>query len=96
MASSLLFLSLPLLLFLSPASSLSFSSDHTQSYIVYMGGSKGVDKSDMKVAELSHVQLLSSVIPSEERERMSVGHVYHHSFKGFSASLTAREASLLS
>uniref|UniRef100_A0A803N783 Uncharacterized protein n=1 Tax=Chenopodium quinoa TaxID=63459 RepID=A0A803N783_CHEQI len=67
-----------------------------QSYIVYMGGSNDQDELDMKITESAHLQLLSSVIPSSERERMSVGHVYHHTFRGFSAFLTATEASLLS
>ncbi|XP_019108142.2 CO(2)-response secreted protease isoform X2 [Beta vulgaris subsp. vulgaris] len=92
MASPLLFLSLPFLLFFSPA----FSHHTPQNYIVYMGGSQGEGETDMKIAESDHLQLLSSVIPSEERERMSVGHVYHHAFRGFSAFLTAKEASLLS
>ncbi|KNA05691.1 hypothetical protein SOVF_187980, partial [Spinacia oleracea] len=101
MASFLLFLSLPLLFF-SPVSSSSSPSSLPddqipKSYIIYMGGSNVEDdESDMKVAESAHLQLLSSVIPSDEGERMSVNHVYHHSFRGFSAFLTPSEASLLS
>ncbi|CAO2833094.1 unnamed protein product [Amaranthus hypochondriacus] len=90
-----LFLSLlPLFLFFfSPVS----SHQTPQSYIVYLGGSNGGDADfDMEIAESAHLQLLSTVIPSEEIERVSVGHVYHHAFRGFSAILTASEASLLS
>ncbi|KAL9224993.1 hypothetical protein vseg_000967 [Gypsophila vaccaria] len=97
MASILFFLSLSLSLSLSLLfSSTASSPDKTpQNYIVYMGATKGV-QADVKVAESAHLQLLSSVIPSEEAERVSVGHVYHHTFRGFSALLTPAEASLLS
>ncbi|KAH9752723.1 CO(2)-response secreted protease [Citrus sinensis] len=60
-------------------------------YVVYMGSSSNVG-----VAELAHLQLLSSIIPSEESDRISLIHHYKHSFKGFSAMLTEKEASVLS
>ncbi|KAH9622998.1 hypothetical protein KSS87_007941, partial [Heliosperma pusillum] len=95
MASHLLFISFFLLYFSTRSSSSSPPSDKTpQSYIVYMGASSG--EGDMKVEELGHLELLSSIIPSEEAERVSVGHVYEHAFRGFSALLTHAEASLLS
>ncbi|KAI3948103.1 hypothetical protein MKX01_014702 [Papaver californicum] len=65
-----------------------------KSYIVYMGKSTK-EQGDIEDAKLCHLTLLSSVIPSEERERLFLKHVYH-SFKGFSAMLTEEEASLLS
>ncbi|KAK4487651.1 hypothetical protein RD792_005695 [Penstemon davidsonii] len=37
--------------------------------------------------ELSHLKLLSSLIPSEERERIFLLNSYNHAFKGFSAML---------
>ncbi|KAK9735063.1 hypothetical protein RND81_04G181200 [Saponaria officinalis] len=97
MAPLLVFLSIALVFFFPiTSSSSSSSSDKTpQNYIVYMGATRGVQM-DMKVAELAHLQLLSSVIPREEAERVSVGHVYHHAFRGFSALLTPSQASLLS
>ncbi|KAI3912560.1 hypothetical protein MKW92_018821 [Papaver armeniacum] len=66
-----------------------------KSYIVYMGRSTK-EQGDIEDAKLSHLTLLSSVIPSEESERLFLKHIYHHSFKGFSAMLTEEEASLLS
>ncbi|XP_074312364.1 CO(2)-response secreted protease-like [Silene latifolia] len=97
MASYLLFISLSLLYFSTTMPSASPSSDKTpQNYIVYMGASRGIG-GDMKVEEeLGHLELLAAVIPSEEAERVSVGHVYEHAFRGFSALLTHAEASLLS
>ncbi|XP_062092047.1 CO(2)-response secreted protease-like [Humulus lupulus] len=71
-------------------------------YVVYMGAPKpssnnGNEAADAKVDDkLAHLQLLSSVIPSEEKERISLIHHYHHAIRGFSAMLTDSEASLLS
>ncbi|XP_062105157.1 CO(2)-response secreted protease-like [Humulus lupulus] len=71
-------------------------------YVIYMGAPKpspnnGNEAADAKVDEqLAHLQLLSSVIPSEEKERISLIHHYHHAIRGFSAMLTHSEASLLS
>ncbi|KAI3888122.1 hypothetical protein MKX03_037533 [Papaver bracteatum] len=66
-----------------------------KSYIVYMGRSTK-ELGDIEAAKLSHLTLLSSVIPSGESERLFLKHIYHHSFKGFSAMLTEEEASSLS
>ncbi|KAI3980036.1 hypothetical protein MKX01_042690 [Papaver californicum] len=63
-----------------------------KSYIVYMGRSTK-EQGDIEDAKLSHLTLLSSVIP---RVKDCFSNTYHHSFKGFSAMLTEEEASLLS
>ncbi|KAI3445161.1 hypothetical protein Pfo_001826 [Paulownia fortunei] len=62
-----------------------------QPYIVYMGSSSASGGGD-----LSHLQLLSSLIPSEESERNFLLNSYNHAFKGFSAMLTENEAFVLS
>ncbi|KAG4164240.1 hypothetical protein ERO13_A13G000100v2 [Gossypium hirsutum] len=59
-------------------------------YVVYMGSSAG------ETAESDHLQLLSTVIPREERERISITNHYNHALRGFSAMLTDDEASELS
>ncbi|KAA3454190.1 CO(2)-response secreted protease-like [Gossypium australe] len=59
-------------------------------YVVYMGSSAG------ETAEPDHLQLLSTVIPREERERISITNHYNHALRGFSAMLTDDEASELS
>ncbi|KAK2634531.1 hypothetical protein Ddye_029323 [Dipteronia dyeriana] len=64
-----------------------------QTYVVYMGSSSSTD---VEVAKLAHLQLLSSIIPSEESERINLIHHYSRAFKGFSAMLTEKEASALS
>ncbi|EEF36839.1 Xylem serine proteinase 1 precursor, putative [Ricinus communis] len=95
---------LQLLLFLSLLPSLlitsTYSSSQTpQQYIVYMGssgnGNVGGENTDQSV-ESAHLQLLSSIIPSHESERISLVHHYSHAFTGFSAMLTEIEASELS
>ncbi|KAK6119197.1 hypothetical protein DH2020_047071 [Rehmannia glutinosa] len=48
------------------------------------------------IEDLSHLQLLSSLIPSEESDRNYLLNSYNHAFKGFSAMLTENEASTLS
>ncbi|XP_062092048.1 CO(2)-response secreted protease-like [Humulus lupulus] len=68
-------------------------------YVIYMGAPKPLSNGnevDSKVADQSaHLQLLSSIVPSEEKERISLIHHYHHAFRGFSAMLTDNEASFL-
>ncbi|XVE95758.1 hypothetical protein REPUB_Repub02eG0127200 [Reevesia pubescens] len=72
----------------------SASSNQTpKHYVVYMGSSSE-EKSEG--AESDHVQLLSTVIPRQERERIFIINQYNHAFKGFSAMLTQNEASELS
>ncbi|KAL9175400.1 hypothetical protein ABFS82_02G109600 [Erythranthe guttata] len=62
-------------------------------YIVYMGSSLNISGGD----DLSsHMQLLSSIIPSEESERRFLLNSYNHALKGFSAMLTENEAFALS
>ncbi|KAJ4720461.1 Subtilisin-like protease [Melia azedarach] len=73
----------------------SSSNQIPKPYVVYMGSSTS-NREDVKVAELAHLQILSSVIPREDSERISLIHHYKRSFKGFSAMLTDEEASLLS
>ncbi|KAJ9179498.1 hypothetical protein P3X46_011280 [Hevea brasiliensis] len=70
----------------------------TKPYIVYMGSSGDDHKGEVgaRIAESAHLHLLSSIIPSQESDRISLIHSYHHAFKGFSAMLTEHEASLLS
>ncbi|PIN14075.1 Tripeptidyl-peptidase II [Handroanthus impetiginosus] len=61
-------------------------------YIVYMGSSSNANGDD----DMSHLQLLSSLIPSEESDRKFLVNSYNHALKGFSALLTENEASVLS
>ncbi|MCD7465527.1 hypothetical protein HAX54_001472 [Datura stramonium] len=65
-------------------------------YIVYMGSPLNSSGDSAEIAELSHLRILSSIIPSEESERISVRHSYHHAYRGFCALLTKQEATLLS
>ncbi|KAJ0044697.1 hypothetical protein Pint_05686 [Pistacia integerrima] len=91
------FLKLLSFLFLHCLTVTSSSSNQTaKPYVVYMGSSSNNENGDVEVAELAHLQLLSSIIPGEESDRISLIHHYKHSFKGFSAMLTEKEASLLS
>ncbi|XP_042407712.1 CO(2)-response secreted protease-like [Zingiber officinale] len=63
-------------------------------YVVYMGGV--LEGGDQEASQASHLQMLSSVLPSAEKGRVSLVQSYHHAFKGFSAMLTEEEAALLS
>ncbi|KAJ6326132.1 hypothetical protein OIU78_013263 [Salix suchowensis] len=69
------------------------SNQLPQHYVVYMGSSSSGEAPG--IAESDHLQLLSSIIPSHESERISLIHHYSHAFKGFSAMLTENEASAL-
>ncbi|MQL83675.1 hypothetical protein Taro_016155 [Colocasia esculenta] len=72
-------------------------ASNEEPYIVYMGGSTDdKTKADPEDIYTSHLKMLATVIPSEEKERLSIGHSYRHSFKGFSAMLTEKEANSLS
>ncbi|KAK9156553.1 hypothetical protein Scep_003127 [Stephania cephalantha] len=89
-----LFILLSLLISISSA-----AAQASKHYVVYMGGSDHQHEDDeggAEAAELAHLTLLSSIIPSDESERLSLIHSYNHAFKGFSALLTESEASLLS
>ncbi|WCJ39254.1 Subtilisin-like serine endopeptidase family protein [Euphorbia peplus] len=94
MASSLKFLllSFPFLLIISFTS----STQIPQHYVVYMGSSSNGKTEEAIIALSAHLELLSSIIPSGESERISVIHHYNHAFNGFSAMLTESEASVLS
>ncbi|KAK1281189.1 Subtilisin-like protease [Acorus gramineus] len=67
-------------------------------YIVYMGSSSSnIDGEEgVNADRAAHLEQLASVIPSEEKERLLLIHSYHHTFKGFSAMLTKKEAAVLS
>ncbi|KAK4285276.1 hypothetical protein QN277_002001 [Acacia crassicarpa] len=89
------FLFLPFLLISS--SSIAFSHQIPKPYVVYMGSSASKSFGlDAKIAESAHLQLLSSIIPRRESERIALIHHYNHAFSGFSAMLTETEASALS
>ncbi|RVW44946.1 hypothetical protein CK203_029500 [Vitis vinifera] len=90
------FLSLCLLHLLISLSAASNENEIPKSYVVYMGKSSNNHGGEAEVAESSHLQLLSAIIPSSESERISLIHSYNHAFKGFSAMLTQGEASILS
>lgn len=88
----LFFLSVLCLLIISSTA----SNQLPQHYVVYMGSSSSGNGGEApEIAEAGHLQLLSSIIPSHESERISLIHHYSHAFKGFSAMLTENEASVL-
>ncbi|XP_055817040.1 CO(2)-response secreted protease-like isoform X1 [Solanum dulcamara] len=73
------------------------SNDHTpKPYIIYMGSTLNNSGDSAEISELTHLQILSSIIPSEESERITVKYSYHHAYRGFCALLTKQEATLLS
>ncbi|CAJ2657246.1 unnamed protein product [Trifolium pratense] len=86
-----------LLICSSSSSSIAISDQIAKPYVVYMGNSSP-NKIDVdgEIPESVHLQLLSSIIPSEESERIELIHHYNHAFSGFSAMLTEAEASTLS
>ncbi|XP_058107526.1 CO(2)-response secreted protease-like [Magnolia sinica] len=87
MASLFHFLSLTLS-FLLPLHANAIQSP--KAYVVYMGSSTNTN------GEADHLQMLSSIIPSHDSERLSLIHSYNHAFMGFSAMLTDKEAAVLS
>ncbi|GLT76398.1 hypothetical protein SLA2020_480610 [Shorea laevis] len=96
MASPILLLLLLSLLSCLLLSSSSSSKQIPKHYIVYMGSALDGDGRNALLSESDHIKLLSTVIPSEEKQRISLIHHYSHAFRGFSAMLTEDEASLLS
>ncbi|KAG9444244.1 hypothetical protein H6P81_015584 [Aristolochia fimbriata] len=73
---------------------LEINADQTpQSYVVYLGSAIDSNGEDLDSA---HLQMLSSILPSEETERLSLIHSYNHAFVGFSAMLTEEEANAIS
>ncbi|XP_054811862.1 CO(2)-response secreted protease-like [Prosopis cineraria] len=63
-----------------------------KSYVVYLGKSAW----NRDGADSDHAQLLSSIIPRKESDRIALIHHYNHAFSGFSAMLKQSEASALS
>ncbi|KAM1263254.1 hypothetical protein ACFXTH_028266 [Malus domestica] len=106
MANSLVVLLLPFLslpcffLSLSGATITTTSTQIPKHHVVYMGSSfsngNARDNGADEAAESAYLQILSSIIPIHEIERISVIHNYNHAFRGFSAMLTETEASILS
>ncbi|XP_077247671.1 CO(2)-response secreted protease-like [Tasmannia lanceolata] len=70
------------------------SNQTPKAYVVYMGSS--FNSNTEGELEASYLQRLSSIVPSEESERLSLIHSYSHAFNGFSAMLTEKEAAILS
>jgi hypothetical protein len=59
-----------------------------------MGGGGG---GDVEAVRATHLEMLSSIVPSDEPERASsLTQSYHHAFEGFAAVLTEDEAAALS
>jgi len=70
-----------------------------QSYVVYMGSPSGGGNggvSDPEAVQAAHLQMLSSIVPSDEQGRVALTQSYHHAFEGFAAALTEKEAAALS
>ncbi|XP_019449336.1 PREDICTED: CO(2)-response secreted protease-like [Lupinus angustifolius] len=66
-------------------------------YVIYMGKSEPNSiQIHSQISESSHLELLSSIIPRRESERIELIHHYSHAFSGFSAMLTESEASAIS
>ncbi|OEL14179.1 CO(2)-response secreted protease [Dichanthelium oligosanthes] len=76
---------------------LSAEPDHTtrESYVVYMGSPSG-GGGDLEAAQAGHLQMLSSIVPTDEQGRVALTQSYHHAFQGFAAALTQEEAAALS
>lgn len=61
------------------------------------GGVNGGGVSDPEAAvQAAHLQMLSSIVPSDEQGRAALTQSYHHAFEGFAAALTEKEAAALS
>ena len=71
-----------------------------QSYVVYMGspsgGGNGGGVSDPEVMQAAHLQMLSSIVSSDEQGSVALTQSYHHAFEGFAVALTEKEAAALS
>ncbi|CAD6231901.1 unnamed protein product [Miscanthus lutarioriparius] len=85
-----------------PLLSASAGPDHNtkESYVVYMGspsgGGNGGGVSDQEAVQAGHLQMLSSIVPSDEQGRVALTQSYHHAFEGFAVALTEKEAAALS
>ncbi|KAH9322251.1 hypothetical protein KI387_016890, partial [Taxus chinensis] len=69
-------------------------SDELEVYIVYMGSSHKLGGERGSTVS-SHVDLLSSVLGSEEDAQSSLVYSYTHSFTGFSAAMSKRAAAAM-
>eukprot|EP01018_Ginkgo_biloba_P039188 Gb_34020 [translate_table: standard] len=69
------------------------NAEDEQGYIVYMGSSNDNQRDSLLN---SHVQLLSSVLGSEEDAHQSLIYSYRHAFTGFSAVLSKEQATAMS
>lgn len=69
------------------------NGDDEQVYIVYMGSSRDSER-DFIVS--SHVELLSSVLGSDEDAHLSLVYSYSHAFTGFSAVMSKEQATAIS
>nr|CAB3476921.1 unnamed protein product [Digitaria exilis] len=66
-----------------------------ESYVVYMGSpSSGGGR--LEEVQAGHLQMLSSIVASQEQGSVALTQSYHHAFEGFSAKLTQEEAAALS
>ncbi|XP_061997957.1 CO(2)-response secreted protease-like [Rosa rugosa] len=73
------------------------TSNIPKHHVVYMGSSlSDGNRRDAESAESGYLEMLSSIVPSHQKERTSIIHKYNHAFRGFSAMLTESEASVLS
>lgn len=70
------------------------NAEDGQMYIVYMGSSDNGRERESIVA--SHVELLSSLLGSEEDAQMSLVYSYTHAFTGFSAVMSKEVAAAMS
>ncbi|XP_062196653.1 CO(2)-response secreted protease-like [Phragmites australis] len=76
---------------------LSAEPDHTkESYVVYMGSPSGGGGGDPEEVQATHLQMMSSIVPSDEQGRVALRQSYYHAFEGFAADLTEKEAAALS
>lgn len=69
------------------------NGDDEQVYIVYMGSSRDSER-DFIVS--SHVELLSSVLGSDQDAHLSLVYSYSHAFTGFSAVMSKEQAAAIS
>ncbi|KAK3159858.1 hypothetical protein QOZ80_1BG0051950 [Eleusine coracana subsp. coracana] len=70
-----------------------------ESYVVYMGSpSSGGAGVDPEAVRASHLEMLSSIIASEEQGTVALKlkQSFHHAFEGFAADFTEKEAAAIS
>eukprot|EP01018_Ginkgo_biloba_P017621 Gb_20614 [translate_table: standard] len=69
-------------------------SNHTQAYVVYLGGRE--EEVEEEIIVLSHHQMLSSVLGSHEAARECILYSYTHAFNVFSVVLEPQQALAIS